>query len=82
MTGNSGFLFCWPREVQSSIRIVSESWGLLSSHCRAKRPHLGLCSGPIVISRGDRDLGVAFQTHPGSKASSLGEAKDSTLLSS
>ena len=35
-TGNSGFLFCWPREVQSSIRVARESWGLLSSHCRAK----------------------------------------------
>ena len=35
-TGNSGFLLCWPREVQSSIRVARESWGLLSSHCRAK----------------------------------------------
>ena len=35
-TQNSGFLLCWPREVQSSIRVVRESWGLLSSHCRAK----------------------------------------------
>ena len=26
------------------------------------------------------DLGVAFQTHPGSQASSRGEAKDSALL--
>ena len=25
-----------PREVQSSIRVASESWRLLSSHCRAK----------------------------------------------
>ena len=29
--GNSGFLLCWPREVQSSIRVVRESGGLLSS---------------------------------------------------
>ena len=35
-TGNSGFLLCWPREVQSSIRVARESWGLRSSHCRAK----------------------------------------------
>lgn len=42
-TGNSGCLLCWPREVQSSIRVVKESWGLLSSDCRANRPHLGLC---------------------------------------
>ena len=32
-------------------------------------------------TRGDRDLGVAFQTHPGSQASSRGEAKDSALPS-
>ena len=41
--GNSGCLLCCPREVQSSIRVAKESWGLLSSHCRANRPHLGLC---------------------------------------
>ena len=26
-----------------SIRVVRGSWGLLSSHCRTNRPHLGLC---------------------------------------
>ena len=26
-----------------SIRVARGSWGLLSSHCRANRPHLGLC---------------------------------------
>ena len=36
----------------------------------------------MFLSRGDRDLEVAFQTHPGSQASSRGEAKDSALLSS
>ena len=34
----------------------------------------------MVHSRGDRDLGVAFQTHPGSQASSPG--KQRTPLSS
>ena len=29
-TGNSGCLLCWPRQVQSSIRVAKESWGLLS----------------------------------------------------
>src|SRR5574339_527703 len=42
-TGNSGCLLCWPRQVQSSIRVAKESWALLSSDCRANRPHLGLC---------------------------------------
>ena len=37
------------------------------------RAHLGLCPGPSFLSRGDRDLGVAFQTHPGSQASSRRE---------
>ena len=36
----------------------------------------------MFLSRGDRDLGVAFKTHLGSQASSRGEAKDSALLSS
>ena len=36
----------------------------------------------MFLSRGDRDLGVAFQTHPGSQASSRVEAKNSALLSS
>ena len=39
-TGNSGCLLCWPSQVQSSIRVAKESWALLSSDCRANRPHL------------------------------------------
>ena len=35
----------------------------------------------MFLSRGDRDLGVAFQTHPGSQASSRVEAKNSALVS-
>src|SRR5574342_75570 len=56
-TGNSGCLLCWPREVQSSIRVVKESWGLLSSDCRANRPHLGLCpeaNVPLQRRKGSR----------------------------
>ena len=40
------------QEVQSSIQLVKESWGLLSRHCRAKRPHLGLCPGTNVPLQG------------------------------
>ena len=36
----------------------------------------------IFLCREGRDLGVAFQTPPGSQASSRGEAKDSVLLPS
>ena len=34
----------------------------------------------MFLSRGDRDHGVAFQTHPVSQASARGEAKDSDIL--
>ena len=36
----------------------------------------------MFVSRGDRDLGVAFLMHPGSQSLSRGEVKDSFLLSS
>ena len=51
-TGNSGCLLCWPREVQSCIRVAKESWGLLWSDCRANRPHLGLCAEANVPLQG------------------------------
>ena len=35
----------------------------------------------MFLSRGDRDLGVAFQTHLRSQAWYIGEAKNSALLS-
>ena len=38
--------------------------------------------GVIVLSREDKDLGIALQTPPGSQASPRGEAKDCALLSS
>ena len=67
------------QEVQSSIQLVTESCGLLSSHFRAKSPHLGLGPGRNVpLSRGNRDIGVAFQSHPVGHTSSRVEAKDST----
>ena len=34
----------------------------------------------MFIPRGDRDLGLAYQTHPGNQASSRGEAKNSAVL--
>ena len=48
---------CWPRQVQSSIRVAKESWGFLSSDCRANRPHLGLCpeaNVPLQRRKGSR----------------------------
>ena len=40
------------KEVQSSIRVARESWGLLPSHCRSNRPHLGLCPETNVPLQG------------------------------
>ena len=40
------------------IRVVRGSWGLLSSHFRANRPHLGLCQEanvPLQGRQGSRD---------------------------
>ena len=54
--------------------------GLLLSHSRVNSPPLGLCPEINVPLRGDRDLGVAFQTHPGGQSSSGVEAKNSTPL--
>ena len=34
----------------------------------------------MLVPRGDRDIGVAYQTHPGNQASSRGEAKNSAVL--
>ena len=52
------------------------------SHCRAKETSSRLLSRPKVPLQGRQGSRVAFQTHPRSQASSRGEAKDSTLLSS
>ena len=54
--GNSGFLLCWPREVQSSIRVVRESGGLLSSYRRAKETSSRLVSrtSPLQGRQGSR----------------------------
>ena len=40
------------QEVQSSIRVARDSWGLLPSDCRANRPHLGLCPEANVPVQG------------------------------
>ena len=62
--GNSGFLLCWPSEVQSSFRVARDSWGVLSSYCRAKRPHLALCSGPNDPLQGRQGSRVCITDSP------------------
>ena len=63
--GNSGCLLCWPREVQSSIRVAKESWGLLWSHCWANRPHLGLCPEANVPLHGRQGSRGCISFSPG-----------------
>ena len=64
-TGNSGCLLCWPRQVQSSIRVAKESWTLLSSDCRANRPHLGLCPEANVPLQGRQGSRGCIPDAPG-----------------
>ena len=56
---------CWPRQVQSSIRVAKESWGLLSSDCRANRPHLGLCPEANVPPQGRQGSRGCIPDAPG-----------------
>ena len=53
------------QEVKSSIRVVKESWRLLSSHCRAKRLHLHLCPGPNVPLQGRQGYRGRIPASPG-----------------
>ena len=48
-----------------SIQVARESWGLLSSHCRAKRPHLGLCPGSNVPLQGRQGYQGRIPVSPG-----------------
>ena len=64
-TGMSGCLLCWPREVQSVIQVARESWGLLSRHCRANRPHLGLCPETDVPLQGRQGSRGCIADSPG-----------------
>src|SRR5574339_587104 len=82
-TGHSGCLLCWPRQVQSSMRVAKESWGLLSSDCRANRPHPGLCpeaNVPLQGRQGSR--GCNSRRTRGDRHSSRVEVKKPALLSS
>ena len=82
-TGISGFLLCRPwGKPDLPFELRGRAGGCARVTAGQKRPHLGVFPGPNIPLREDRDLGVAFQTHPGSQASSQGEAKDSALLPS
>ena len=79
---NSGFHLYWPREVQSSFDLRGRAGDCSLVTAVQNRPHLGLFPGPRFPLQVRQDLGVPFQTHTGSQASSRGEAEDSALPSS
>ena len=57
--------------------------GIALESLQEKRDLIQACVQDLMfLSRGDRDLRFAYQTHPGSQASPRGEGKDSTVLSS
>ena len=81
-TGDSGCLLCWPREVQSSIGVAKESWGLLSSDCRANRPHLGLCAEANVPLQGRQESRGCIPDSPGESGLISNGSKNCALLPS
>ena len=54
-----------PQGSPISIRVERGSWGLLSSHCRASRPHLGLCPETNVPLQGRNGSRGCIQDSPG-----------------
>ena len=70
-----------PQGSPISIRVATGSWGLLSSHCMANRPHLGLCletlcSSPVLTGISVLHSGFTLGIRPHL------EWKQRTLLSS
>ena len=80
----SFLLFCSDLRVQLRKTTVSALLTLCIPVAAAAAKSLQSCPtlcDPIdCIPRGDRDLGLAYQTHPGNQASSRREAKNSAVL--
>ena len=53
------------QEVQSSIRLAMDSWGLLPSDCRANRPHLVLCPEANIPLLGQQESRGCIPDSPG-----------------
>ena len=62
------FLLCWPTKVLSCIRDSRKSWRCALVTEGKRDPTKACVQDLMFMSRGDRNLGVAFQTHPGSPA--------------
>ena len=70
-----------PQRSPISIRVASGSWGLFPSHCRANRPHLGLCPETLCSSPVATGILGCIEGSTGCQASSRVEAKNSAVLS-
>ena len=81
-TGISAFPLGWPWEAQSSPRVARESWGLRSSHCRAERPHLGVCPGPNIPLQGRQGSRGCIPGSPRESGLVSRGSQDSAVLSS
>ena len=84
-TGNSGFLFNWPREVQFSYELRVRTGDCSRDTAGPNRPHLGLCRGEakdsaLPLSR-DPDLLEPPERPQGSPAPSSVWREDPGLLS-
>ena len=72
----------WPQGCLVSIRVVMGSWGLLSIHCRANRPHLGVCPVSPCSSPVATGISGCSQDSPGESGLVSGGIKNCALLSS
>ena len=70
----------FPDDVLSSIRDSRKSWRCALVTEGKRDPTKACVQDLMFMSRGDRNLGVAFQTHPGVRPRL--EGKQRTLLSS
>ena len=77
-TGKRGWAEC-AAEALAGVNVALRPLPEKSGHLH-ERQQLGLRCGCPLDPKGDRDLGVAYQTHPGNQASSRGEAKNSAVL--
>ena len=71
-----------PQGSPISIQVVRATWELLMSHCRANRPHLGMC--PQIPCSFPMATGISWciQGSPGESGPARVEGNNSALLSS
>ena len=81
-TRNSGFLLSCPRKSNLLFDLGGRAGGC-SRVTAGQIDLIETCVQDVMILfRGDRNIGVAFQSHPVGQALSRGKAKDTGVLSS